>query len=87
MADALVFDVPAELGLEFMPILHSYFPDAEREALDDVVDQQGGIGLGVPAVNLESPSARGIVDGGVLIALDRLSVSFWKDQELDVDLI
>jgi hypothetical protein len=87
MADALVFDVPVELGLEFVPIVCSHFPDAEREALDDLVDEQDGIGgLGVPVVDLESHDAGGIVDGGVLIALDRLPVFSSEDQKLDVDL-
>jgi hypothetical protein len=40
----------------------------------------------VPAVDLEGPDARSIVDGGVLIALDWLSVFFPENQELDVSL-
>jgi hypothetical protein len=47
MADALVFDVPVKLGLEFVPIVRPHLPDAEREALEDIVDEQDGIGLGV----------------------------------------
>lgn len=83
MADALVFDVPVELGLEFVPIVRPHLPDAEREALDDVVDEQNGIGLGVPVVDLQRPDAGGIVDGAVLIAFDRLAVFSSKDKELD----
>jgi hypothetical protein len=40
----------------------------------------------VPAVDLEGPDARSIVDGGVLIALDWLSVFFPENHELDVSL-
>lgn len=57
MADALTFDVPLEFGLEFVPIVRSRLPDAVREVLDDAVDEQDSIGLGVPAVDLESPRA------------------------------
>ena len=47
MADALIFDVPVELGLEFAAIVRPHLPNSEREALDDVVDEQNGIGLRV----------------------------------------
>jgi hypothetical protein len=86
MANALVFDVPVKLGLEFVPIVRPHLPDAEREALDDVVEEIDGVGLGVPAVDLEGPGGRSVVDGGVLVAFDRLSVFFPEDQELDVNL-
>jgi hypothetical protein len=43
MADALVFDVPVEL----VPIVRPHLPDAEREALDDVVEEIDGVGLRV----------------------------------------
>jgi hypothetical protein len=52
MTDALVLDVPVELGLEFVPIVRPHLPDAEREALDDMVDEQDGIGLGMPIIDL-----------------------------------
>ena len=86
MADALVFHMPVELGLELMPIVRSHLPDAEREAPDDIVDEQDGIGLGVPVVDLECPHTASSVDGGVLVAFDRLAIFPSKDQELDVDL-
>lgn len=53
MPNALVFDMPVELGLEFVPVVRPCLPDAEWKAFDDVVDEGDGIGLGVPAVNLE----------------------------------
>ena len=86
MADALVFDVPVELGLELVAVVRPHLADTECEALDDVVEEIDGVGLGVPAVDLESPYARGVVDSGILIAFDRLRVFSWKDQELDVNL-
>ena len=86
MADALVFDVPVELGLELVPIVRPHLPDTEREALEDIVDEQNGIRLGVPVVDLEGPHARGVVDGGILIAFDRLPVFPTENQELDVNL-
>ncbi len=52
MTVALVVHMPVELGLEFVPIVRLRLPVAEREALDDMVDEQDGIGLGVPVVDL-----------------------------------
>ena len=78
--------MPVALGLEFVPIIRPHLLDAEREALDDVVDEQNGIDLGVTVVDFKRPDAGGIVDGGVLAAFDRLAVFSSEDQELDVDL-
>lgn len=39
MSDALIFDVPVELGLELMPVIGPDFPDAERELFDDDPDR------------------------------------------------
>jgi len=39
MANAEVFDMPMELGLEFMAIVRSHFADAERELIDDGIDE------------------------------------------------
>jgi hypothetical protein len=74
MTDALVFDVPVELGLELVPVVRPHLADTEWEALDDVVEEVDGIGLCVPAVDLQRPDAGGVVDGGVLIAFYRLPV-------------
>jgi hypothetical protein len=86
MADALVFDVPVELILELVAVVRPHLVDTEWEALDDVVEEVDSVGLGVPAVDLESPDTGGVVDGGVLIALDRFSVFSSEDQELEVKL-
>ncbi len=40
----------------------------------------------MPAVDLEGLDGRSFVDGGILVTLDRLSVFFPEDQELDVNL-
>ena len=74
MADALVFDVPVELGLELVAVVRPHLADAEWESLYDVVEEVDGVDLGVPAVDLESSDAGGVVDGGVLVAFDWLSV-------------
>ena len=86
MTDALVLDVPMELGLELMAIVGAHLADPEGEPDNDVVDEGDRIGLGVPVVDLERPDAGRIINGGVLVALDRLAVLSVKDQELDVDL-
>jgi hypothetical protein len=31
MTDALIFDVPMELGLKLVPIVGAHFPDSERK--------------------------------------------------------
>jgi len=86
VADALVLDVPMELGLELMAIVGPHLADPEGEAGNDVVDEGDRIGLGVPVIDLEGPDAGRIINRSVLVALDRLAVLSPKDQELDVDL-
>jgi len=44
--------------------------DAEGELVDDVIDEVDGVGLVVPGVDLDGPNAGGVVDGGVLVALN-----------------
>jgi hypothetical protein len=51
-----------------------------------MVDEQDGIGLGVPAVDLEGSDVGGIIDGGVLVSFDGLPVFPPEDQELDFNL-
>ena len=57
MADALIFDVPVELGLELMAIDSPDFLDPERELFDDVIDEVDCVGLCVLVVDLD-PSRR-----------------------------
>lgn len=68
MADALILDMPVELGLELMPIVGSDFFDAEWELFDDVIDKVDRVGLCVLVIDLERPDTRSIVDGGILEA-------------------
>ena len=39
MMDALVLDVPVELGLELVAVARPHLADTELEALDDVVEE------------------------------------------------
>ena len=71
MTDALVPDMPMELDLELVPSIGSNSFDAEGELADDVVDDAG---LGVMLLDLESPDAGCIINGGVLVTFDQLVV-------------
>src|SRR5262245_17460690 len=82
MADTLVLDVPMELGLELMAVVGPYLADPEGEPSNDVIDEGDRIGLGVSVVDLECPDAGRIINGGVLVTLDRLAVVSLKDQKL-----
>ena len=86
MADALIFDVPMEPGLEFVAIVGAHFPDPERKPGDDVVDEGNRVGLGMSVIDFERSDTGRIINGGVLVALDRLSVFIVEGQRLDVDL-
>ena len=74
MTDALIFNVPMELGLKFVAIVGAHFPDSERKPGDDVVDEGNRVGLGMSAIDFERSDRGRIINGGVLIALDRFSV-------------
>jgi hypothetical protein len=39
VANAQVFNMPVELGLELMAIVRSHLADAEREFVDDGIDE------------------------------------------------
>ncbi len=47
VTDALVLDIPVELGLELMAVVGSDFLDAVRELFDDVIDKVVSVGLSV----------------------------------------
>ena len=86
MADALIFDVPVELGLERMAIVCPDFPNAERELLDYVIDEVNRIGSCVFVVDLERTHARCIVGGGILEAPDLFAMLSSAGKELDIHL-
>ena len=69
MTDALVLDMPMELGLELMAVVGPHFADPEREPGNDVVDEGNRIGLSVPLIDFEHPDSGCVIDRGVLIAL------------------
>jgi len=86
MADALIFDVPEEPGLELMTVVGPDFFDTERELFDDVIDEVDRVGLCVFIIDLECPDARRIVDGRILETPDLLAAFTDKGKELDVHL-
>ncbi len=86
MPDALVLDVPVELGLEFMAVVRAHLADAEREPGDHGIDEVNRVCLIVSIVDFQGADARGIVDCSVLVALDGFPVFALEFQELNVNL-
>ena len=86
VADALVFKVPMELGLELMPIVGSHFADTEGELFDDMVDERDSAGLRVGLIDFEGPDAGGIIDVCVLISFDGFVVFALESQKLNINL-
>ena len=78
--------MPMELGLKLVTVIGSDFADAEGELFDDVVDERDGTGLGMALIDFEGPDAGGIVDGGILVALDGLLVFILEGQKLNINL-
>ncbi len=75
-----------ELGLKLMPIIGSNFFDTKRELGDDVVDEGNGVDLIVTLIDLEGPDAGCIINGSVLVTLDRLVVFALEYQEFNIDV-
>src|SRR5262249_55233693 len=84
--DALVGQVPVELGLELMPAVCAHGVNAEGELLDDIVQEGDGVLLRVAAIDLEGPHPGRIVDRRVLVAPDPLALRALQGQKLHVDL-
>ena len=80
MLDALVLDVPLELGLELMAGSGADLTNAEREGRDQVVDELDGVGLRVALVDPESAAAGVVVNGGVT----RKRRIFWPSSPMKV---
>ena len=74
MSDPLVFDVPVKVRLKFMSPIGSNRVNAERELLDHMIDEIDGAFLVVAQVDSESSDSCGIIDCGVLITTDLLSL-------------
>ena len=86
MADALIFDVPMELGLELMAIVSPDLFDAERELFNDVIDKVDRVGLSMFVVDFERPDARRVIDSSILEPADLLAALASEGEELDVHL-
>jgi hypothetical protein len=66
MADALIFGVPAGLGLEPMAVIGSGLFGAERESSGDVNDKIVRVGSCVLVVNVEPPDTHRAVDSCIM---------------------
>ena len=75
-----------KVGLKFMAIFSSNFADAEGKSSDDMVYESNGVGLGVALIDFKSHDARCIVDGRVLVTLDRFVVFVLECQKLNNNL-
>ena len=64
MADALILDMPVELGLELMAVVGPDLLDAERELFDDVIDEVDRVGLCVFVVDLALHASSAVAGQG-----------------------
>jgi hypothetical protein len=67
VADSPFFEMPMELGLELGAVVRLHDEHAERQAVQDFVDERDRRALGAGVVHLEHVNPRAIVDGGELI--------------------
>ena len=86
MTNAFVFDMPVELGLKLFTVIGSNFTNTERKLFVDVVDEGNGVGLVVTLMDFDGSDARWMVDGRVLVTLDRLIVCVFECQKLNINL-
>ena len=86
MADAVILDVPMELGLELMAIVGSDFLNPEWELFDDVIDEVLSVGLCVFVADLERPDTHSVIDSGILEPADLLAALASEGEELAVHL-
>ena len=84
--DPEVFDMPMELGLEFVIIIRTDFTNAEWELFDDVVNEVNRVCLGMLLVDLEGANSGCIVDCRVLEAADLFAAFPFERQELNIHL-
>ena len=78
--------MPVELGLELVAVVSFYFPDPEREFLDDLVDKIDGIGLGMALVDFQSPHAGCIINCRILESADLFALLSFECQKLNIHL-
>lgn len=86
VSNAFVFNMPMEFGLEFVAIVSPNFANAERELLNDMINEVDRVCLRVLFVDLKCPDTCRIVDRCVLEPAHHLAVVPLKGQELDVYL-
>jgi hypothetical protein len=86
MSDPLIFYVPVEVRLKFMPAVCTDGMNAKRELLDHVINEIDGTFLVMTLVDSQSPKSCGIIDGGVLKAADLLPINGIESQKLNVHL-
>ena len=86
MTDALVLDMPVELGPKLVAIVGSDFANAEWKLFNDIVDEVDGAGLVVALIDLEGSDAGGVINSCVLITLDRFVAFALERQELNINL-
>ena len=84
--DALVFDMPVELGLELVTAVRTDRVDSKWKLLDDMVDEVDGVLLGVVRIDPQGPDTACIVDGGVLEPSNASPLGISEPQKLDVSL-
>ena len=72
MANALVLDMPVELGLGLVPVIGSECLDPVRELVDDAVDEFDRIGLRMALMDFRGTDSGCVIDGCVLEALGLL---------------
>ena len=78
--------MPVELGLKLVTVIGSNFTDTERKLFDDVVDEGNGVGLVVTPKDFKGSDARCMVDRRLQVTLDRLILSVFECQILNVNL-
>ena len=79
--DPEVFNMPMELGLEFVTIIRTDFTNAEWELFDDVVNEVNRICLVMLLVDLEGANSGCIVDSCVLEPTDLFASFSFEGQK------
>lgn len=81
-----IFDMPMELGLEFMAVIRAHFPNAERKLFNDMINEIDRIGLSVFFVDFECPDPRRVINGRILEPPHFFAVFPFESQKLNIDL-
>lgn len=84
--DPEIFDMPMELGLEFVTIIRAHLANAKRELFDDVVNEVDRVCLRMLLVDLEGANSGCIIDRRVLEPADLFAAFSFEGQKLNVHL-